>query len=179
MIYQTNPNFAMDSNHIDLIGSLIKCSKPNSILEIGVGSGLVTKVIIDAVNYNQMLLNLTCVDNFLDWNGNTPPGFGTFRNIIKFIKQSEKEFIHSCNQQFDFIVSDADHHHTNEWIDRTFSLLAKNGILIYHDVTNINFTNLYDIINYVKMNNIRYSLFNKSSLNTERCERGLLVIYKD
>jgi len=179
MIYQTNPIVAMDDNHIQLIYSLILCNKPNTILEIGIGSGLVTKTIIDAFHYNQMPTKITCIDSFLDWNGNIPIGFETFHDIIDFKQSNEKDFIFNCTETYDFIISDADHHHTNEWVDKTYNLLNTGGILIYHDVTNSDFPNLFDILRFVRDNKIRYGLFNKSSKSTERCERGLLVIFKD
>lgn len=179
MIYKTNPNYAIDLNHIQLIHSLILSHKPQSVLEIGIGTGLVTKNIIDAFVYNQIPLDLTCVDSFIDWNGATPIGFETFQQHIKFINKNEKDFISSCLDTYDFIISDADHHHTNEWVDKTYSLLNKKGIIIYHDVTNNEFPNLYDIIKYVEKNNINHVVFNKSSLGTERCERGLLVVFKN
>jgi predicted O-methyltransferase YrrM len=178
MIYQTNPIVAMDENHIQLIGSLIKCSKPQSVLEIGIGTGLVTKTILESFEYNQIKPNLTCVDNFYDWSGNAPAGFETYENVINFISSDERNFIYNCKQKYDFIVSDADHHHTNEWVEQTLGILNTNGILIYHDVTNGSFPNLYSIIEYVKRNNINYILFDKSSRIEERCDRGLLVIYK-
>jgi predicted O-methyltransferase YrrM len=179
MIYQTNPMVAMDRNHIHMIHALITCTKPSSVLEIGVGTGLVTNSIIDAFTYNQQPVNLTCVDNFLDWNGNTPIGFEQFQDTIKFIHANEKDFVQTHDLTYDFIISDADHHHTNEWVDKTYNLLNSNGVLIYHDVTNKDFPNLYEIVQFAKNKNIRYSIFDKSTLVDERCDRGLLVIYKD
>jgi predicted O-methyltransferase YrrM len=178
MIYQTNPSYAIDNNHIQLIHSLILSHKPKTVLEIGVGTGLVTKSVLDAFIYNQMPVDFTCVDNFCDWRGSTPIGFETFQEHIKFIQQNEKDFVLSCLNKYDFIISDADHHRTNEWVDKTYSLLNNKGILIYHDVTNRQFPNLYNIIKYVETNNIHHVVFNKSSLVTEQCERGLLVIFK-
>jgi len=178
MIYQTNPGVAIDHNHIELIGSLIKCNKPESILEIGIGSGLVTNKIIEAVHYNHMKLNLTCVDNFIDWNGHVPIGFATFKDLINFISSDEKSFVAKCELTYDFIISDADHHHTNEWVDKTINLLNKGGILIYHDVTNKDFKNLYNIVIHAQKHRLNHVVFNKSSKPGERCERGLLVIFK-
>jgi spermidine synthase len=178
MIYQTNPIVAMDDNHVDLIKSLVMCNKPKNILEIGIGSGIVTKVLIEASQYNKINVNITCVDNFYDWNGNVPEGFDSFINYINFINSNEKDFVYNCVDKYDFIVSDADHHNTNEWVDKTYDMLNNNGILIYHDVTNKDFPNLYNIVDYVVNNNINYIIFNKSSLPNERCERGLIVIYK-
>jgi predicted O-methyltransferase YrrM len=179
MIYLTDPIVAMDDNHIQLINTLAICSKPTSVLEIGVGSGLVTKTLLDALQYNQKNSTLTCVDNFLDWNGQTPQGFDSFKDNINFINSNERDFIISCKETYDFIVSDADHHHTNEWVDKTFNLLNKGGILIYHDVTNPDFRNLYDIVRYAELHQINHVVLNKSSLPHERCERGLMIIFKN
>jgi len=179
MIYLTNPIVAMDDNHIQLINTLVLCNKPTSILEIGVGSGLVTKTILEALQYNQKPSILTCVDNFLDWNGQTPQGFDSFKDSINFINSNERDFVMGCKETYDFIVSDADHHHTNEWVDETYNLLNEGGILIYHDVTNHDFRNLYDIVRYAESRQINHVIFNKSSLPYERCERGLMVMFKN
>lgn len=170
----------MDNNHLDLIYSLVICSKPIKSLEIGIGSGASTKKIILGYEYNQIKLDLTCVDNFCDWNGTPPSELATIERVtsINFIKSNECDFVLSCKEKYDFIVSDADHENTDKWVDKTLNLLNENGILIYHDVTNVDYKNLYSIIDYVSENNIQHFIFNRNSLINERCERGLLVIKK-
>lgn len=177
-LYQAEQYVKMDENHIDLIYSLIISSKPKKILEIGVGTGAVSLKLLNATEYNQITPDITCVDNFYDWNGQQPNGFEEFKDNFKFVISDEKSFVESCSEKFDFIVSDADHLRTNEWVDKTLNLLNDGGILIYHDVTNPSYPNLFEIVNYVRENQINYMIFNKNSLQNERCERGLLVIQK-
>lgn len=179
-LYSCHNYVRMDDNHIHLIYSLVICSKPKSILEIGIGSGSVTDQLIKANTYNEIDATITCVDNFYDWNGNPPPEYEEIKKIrnIQYIISDEQSFVKSCNTKYDFIISDADHHHAHLWIDKTFEILNTNGILIYHDITNPQFINLSKIVEYVKDNNINHMIFNQSSLKSERCERGLLVIKK-
>lgn len=177
-LYKANPEVMMDSNHLNLIYSLIICHKPKSILEIGIGTGAVTAQIIRANQYNNISAHLTCVDNFYDWSGTPPQEYWDMKKQIEFIVSDEQTFVANCATTYDFIISDADHHRTDCWIDKTLNLLSHNGILIYHDVTNAQFPNLYTIVQYVQNNNINHILFNKNSLESERCDRGLLVIYK-
>jgi predicted O-methyltransferase YrrM len=179
MILQTNPIVAIDDNHVQLIKSLVMCNKPKTILEIGIGSGIVTKAVIDASRYNNISTFITCVDNFLDWGGKPPVGLVDLLNeCTSFVRSNEKDFIYSTAEKYDFIVSDADHQHTHEWVSKTYDLLNTGGILIYHDVTNKEYPNLYEIVRYVQRYNINHVLLNRSSLPNERCERGLLVIFK-
>jgi len=58
-------------------------------------------------------------------------------------------------------------------------MLSPEGILIYHDVTNSKvFPNLLQIYNETIRNNYHHMLFNYNSKEEERCDRGLLVIFK-
>jgi hypothetical protein len=122
-LYQAEQYVKMDENHIDLIYSLIISSKPKKILEIGVGTGAVSLKLLNATEYNQIDPDITCVDNFYDWNGQQPKGFEEFKDNFKFVISDEKSFVESCSEKFDFIVSDADHLRTNEWVDKTLNLL--------------------------------------------------------
>ena len=170
---------SIDKNHIDLIYSLLICAKPIKTLEIGIGSGLVTQKIVEAYEYNKIKPQIDCVDNFFDWNQHMPEHISKLKSV-NIINMSEEHFISSCNNTYDFIISDADHYNTHKWIDQTCGLLNKSGILIYHDITNSMFPNLLSILNYFQTNRTNYShfLFNKSTLAGERCHRGLLVIQK-
>lgn len=171
---------SIDNNHIQLIYSLILCHKPKSILEIGIGSGNTTYKIIEAIKYNQNNTKLDCVDNFFDWKGNMPEHiqniYNMYADTINLIQLDEQTFINHCNTKYDFIISDADHEHTNLWVDKTVNLLNPNGILIYHDITNPTYNNLLDIVRYTKKYNYNTLLFNQSSRPDERCYRGILVI---
>ncbi len=103
---------------------------------------------------------------------------------INIVTSDEKDFVFSTKDKYDFILSDADHHHTNEWFRYVYdNLLLPNGILIYHDVNLFpeidgSFPNLLEILEECKNSNLHHVLFNKSTLPNERCHRGLLVIFK-
>jgi predicted O-methyltransferase YrrM len=170
---------SIDQNHAELIYSLMICKKPKSTLEIGIGSGLITTKIINAYRYNNLPLNVDCVDNFYDWNGIIPDHIKAIDGI-NLISLSEEKFTYTCDKQYDFIISDADHFNAHKWIKQTCSLLNNSGILIYHDITNNMFPNLATILDYFNQNKMTYSslLFNKSTLPIERCHRGLLIVQK-
>jgi hypothetical protein len=76
-------------------------------------------------------------------------------NKINIITSDEKDFIFSTQEKYDFIMSDADHHHTNEWFQYVYdNLLLSVGILIYHDVNLFpeidgSFPNLLEIYKFV------------------------------
>ena len=176
MEYTYNPLVKMDDCHIDLIYALMIAHKPKNVLEIGIGSSVVTNRIIEAFDYNDIKPDITCVDNFIDWGGVPPLDLDTYGK--RYVVSNEKDFVFSCKEKYNFIISDADHEHTNEWVDKTLGLLKDNGILIYHDVTNYQYPNLGEIISICENHNINHLLFNRSSLKSERCERGLLVIQR-
>jgi len=166
----------MDAAHIWLIRALVACLKPMDILEIGVGSGAGTDAILQAATYNGNGARVTCVDNFLDWGGAAPSGIESIP--VKLIVKSERDFIDSCQAKFDFIVSDADHDHSHEWIAKTMGLLNHGGVAVFHDVSNSDYPNLEAIISFMRWAEHPHFVFKASSRPDERCERGLLVVFK-
>ncbi len=171
----------MDQNHINLIASLVTCSKPSSILELGIGSGAVTRVLMDSADYNQRFNNqmftaITCVDNFLDWGGVEPRGIAELP--VDLVVSSERDFIASYHRKFDLIVSDASHEHAHEWMNKVFSILNPRGVIIHHDVMNPDYPNLRLITERVIELGWSHVVFDKSSRQDERCWRGLLVAFK-
>ncbi len=76
-------------------------------------------------------------------------------------------------------MSDADHPNTHHWFEFVYAnLLNDDGIIVYHDADPINYPNIYGIYEKCVRKRISHHLFAKSSREDERCERGLLVIYK-
>lgn len=174
----------IDECHITLIYGLIVAHKPASILELGYGSGASLNSNLWACTYNQNNPRYVVVDNWLDY-GYQKPAFLTkyddnVKNVkVSFVTADEGDYVRDCNETFDFILSDADHQRTDQWFERVYDeLLADNGILIYHDVTNKVFPNLDSILQKCEREHLRYMLFNKNSIPGERCDRGLLVISK-
>ena len=171
----------IDRAHADLLTGLIKAGKPKNILEMGIGGGQATDAILEGLTYNQQPYNYTLVDNWLDFDGIMPDIIKeTYGNRVNIVTSGEREFVFSCNEKFDFIMSDADHHNTQNWFEYVYEeLLSNDGILIYHDVTlTSQFPNLLQILHRCREFNLNHKLFNKDSLPTEMCYRGLLVIFK-
>lgn len=171
-----NELIKIDNNHISLIYSLLISHKPNTCLELGIGSGATTQKIIEAFEYNNIPLNIDCVDNFYDWGGKCPEHILKIKNI-NIVVSTEYDFITQTNKKYDFIISDADHNNAHRWVDKMFNILNPNGIIVYHDITNNIFPNLYSIVNYVKNQKLNHILFTRNSRNDERCDRGLLVVF--
>lgn len=167
---------AIDANHINLIASLVVCSKPKSILELGIGSGSTTSALMEAIAYNRNDAKLTCVDNFNDWDGFPPSG--VFDIPVELIVKSERDFIAGCTEKYSFIVSDADHDRSHEWAVKTLALLDDGGIAVFHDVCNPSYSNLASIVGIVEWAKLPHIVFNQSSRDDERCDRGLLVVFK-
>lgn len=170
----------IDDAHCYLIYGLILSHKPSNILELGIGSGKTTDLIINAVNYNQNKANITVVDNWYDFNFIEPPEARVkYGSLVNLINSSEKDYVFNCKEKYDFILSDADHFNTEKWFEHVYSnLLVQDGILIYHDVTNASFPNLKSILDKCILNKLNYQLFNQNTLVNERCDRGLLIIKK-
>jgi predicted O-methyltransferase YrrM len=180
--FNTLDGIQVDDAHVALINGIVKSQKPQRILELGLGSGTTTDAILDGLTFNQQPYEFTLVDLWLEpgWNNQCPPeAVEKYSPYIDIITSDEKTYVFSCAKTFDFIMSDADHMHTQEWFEYVYSeLLEPGGTLLYHDVTDMYFPNLKEIYEKCKQYELRFTLFNKNSRADERCQRGLLVIYK-
>ena len=175
-------NVKIDQAHAELLKSLVMANKPKDVLELGIGGGVSCDAILSGLEYNQQPYNFTIVDNWFDWHGQEPAGVREkYGQKAEIITSSEQEFVFGCKKTFDFIMSDADHFRADQWFEYVYAnLLNNNGILVYHDVNIIehDFDNLRRILYRCQELNLPHKLFNLNSLPTERCQRGLLVIFK-
>ena len=189
----------VDICHGDLIANLVKCHKPKSVLELGFGSGFSARKILAALDYNESEAltpsygppaTYTMVDNWLDWaeKGAPPPDLSEFEGTrANIVESDEYRFVFGAKEKWDFIFSDADHFNAQRWFDHVFdNLLNEKGILIYHDICESAppngefwFPNLTHILNRTRERKLSHYLFNRDSLASERCWRGLLVIFKN
>jgi len=183
MKFDENENVKIDQAHADLIYGLVVSSKPENILELGVGGGKSADAIVSGIKYNQNSCKFTLVDNWYDFGFVMPDDiYNKYKDVANIVSSDEKEFVFSCKEKFDFIFSDADHTSTDQWFEYVYAnLLDNNGILIYHDINLFEpiFENLRNILNTCLKLNLKYYLFNKNSKSSERCHRGLLVIFKN
>ena len=183
MSFGLNENVKIDLAHANLLTGLVMSSKPKTILEIGIGGGKSTDAILSGLNYNQQSAVYTLIDNWCDWGGRRPEGVTEkYGHLINIIDIDERDFVFKTNQSWDFIMSDGDHYNSDKWFDYVYDrLLNPGGILVYHDVNLVDtmcFKNLINIYERCQKLKISHNLFNKNSLSDERCQRGLLVIFK-
>jgi predicted O-methyltransferase YrrM len=171
----------IDVAHADLLRGLVVASKPTSVLEMGFGAGHATDAILSGLEYNKTPYNYTLVDNWMDFGHQIPDIVQEkYASKVNVVTSNEREFVFNCKDKFDLIMSDADHHTTDQWFEYVFDqLLDDNGILCYHDVTLTSmFPNLLNIVKKCEEFNLRHKVFNKDSLEGEMCFRGFLVIFK-
>src|SRR5437867_3457846 len=70
--YPDDNPVAMDAVHANLIASVVLAKKPERILELGIGSGILTRALLAAIRVNRHG-ELESVDNLSDWRGEMPP----------------------------------------------------------------------------------------------------------
>lgn len=171
---------AIDTAHASLIIGSLMSSKAQDILEIGIGTGFVTNLLLTAVEYNRVG-HITAIDNFHDLGGNLPKNTLNILyrqsklNIIAPIE--ERDFIISTSDNsYDFLISDGDHNNAHQWIDHIFRICKPDAFMFFHDISN----QLYpDLIKYkFKADELDKPnfLFKNSSRTDEQCERGLLMV---
>jgi predicted O-methyltransferase YrrM len=168
---------AIDKCHLYLIQGLLVSAKPKAVLELGVGTGNVSQVILQALSYNGWG-KLTCVDNWQDWKGKQPPiAAELVKSGADVVTMSERDYVrNNTSTKFDFIMSDGAHGASHLWCDALYDMLRPNGYLVAHDVTNRNFQNLKRYITEAKSRKYSQMLYQTSSREDERCERGLLIV---
>jgi len=180
-IYGKNPykDAGIDICHSFLLFGIIAAQKPKSILELGIGTGVGCETILNAVKYNQQDYNYDALDNLYDLGGNLSNDYinKLKENKVNIVISDEKSYVEKCeSSKYDLIISDADHLNAGDWVDHIVRICKNNGIIFCHDVCNEGFPSLKKYIDYVKDNSIPHYLFNSSSRQDEKCERGWLMI---
>lgn len=168
-------NVPVDKNHASLVFSTAICLKPKKILELGIGSGLLTYSLLCAINYNNTGM-LTSVDNFLDWNGKEPSHIDSLRKFgVNVVIQEERDFVLSCNNKFDLIVVDGNHTDGHLWAEQIFDLVNPGGIIFSHDVLLCKNLGIY--MDIAKKRNLGYKVYSESTIPTEACHRGFIQVF--
>ena len=174
--FPPNPVAIDVAHNLLLIGALV-AQKPERVLELGIGSGYVTRSLIAGLRYNQRG-TLTAVDNFLDWNGAEPPYVAELRasgvNVVA--PMEEKEFVFAApSEAYDFMVSDADHSRSGTWIDEHLRIVRDDGFMFFHDTNHpTKYKSLKLIEKRIKELGLPYYHFTQNSRPDERCDRGWL-----
>jgi hypothetical protein len=95
----------------------------------------------------------------------------------KIVVSDEGVFCRSCPpNRFDVVISDADHLHSDQWLDDHLRITKPDGWLFFHDTANRDFPNLANIVARIRDLGLWHAHFTVSSRPEERCERGLLLV---
>jgi len=192
-IYNKEPykSAGIDVAHAMLLFGIILSQKPKNILELGIGTGVASETILNAIKYNSIKCQYDAVDFCMQYSEKTKSylyhgswAYPTEEYIEKLKKENvnligldEKIFVENCqSDKYDLIISDADHNRAGEWAEHIFRICKHDGIILMHDIAGDWYPSLQKYIEYIKNNSIPYFLFEKNSRQEERCQRGWLMI---
>jgi ubiquinone/menaquinone biosynthesis C-methylase UbiE len=169
---------AIDLAHNFFIIGSVLAKKPQNVLELGMGSGYLTSSLIHALQYNKAG-KLTTVDSWYDSNGREPPVVKDFRKSgVNIVCQAEEQFVKQAStDEYDFLISDADHMRSHEWLDQHVRIVKPDGIMFFHDTNNPEiFPGLATLEGQIIERRLPYIHFKQDSRPGERCSRGLLFV---
>lgn len=173
---------SIDRAHVFLIAGLILAHKPRRVLELGVGSAYLTRVVLAALRENACG-ELTSVDNFYDWSGAQPPHIAVLQRESpswKLVLSDETGFLREASSEaFDFVISDGDHTRGYQNTPDTFRVCAPGGVIVFHDTNSVLFRLLGRVPARCRQLGFPGMHFTAQSLPGERTERGLFVVAKD
>lgn len=173
---------AIDFSHAMLVAGLVTAHKPATVLELGVGSAFLTRVLLAALEENRRG-TLTSVDNFSDWGKQEPEHIVGLRQRApnwRLEISDEAAFLQrAAANSFDFVVSDGDHTHGYQNASDIFRLCAPGGLLVFHDTNSDMFRLLRRLPGRCRRLGFSSVHFTARSRAGERTERGLLVVAKD
>jgi predicted O-methyltransferase YrrM len=177
LTFDNDNRVALDRNHnLFLMGALL-ARKPARLLELGIGTGYVTRTLLHGIRYNGRG-TLTSVDNFMDWEGQEPSFVEEFRRMGATIvaPMGEEEFVKSsADDAFDFLVSDADHRRSGTWVDHHLRIISHDGFMFFHDTNHKKkYQSLKLIERRIRELQLPYFHFTESTRPDEACERGWL-----
>ena len=169
----------IDLVHNCLLFGAVLASKPENVLELGIGNGYATRAIFYALKYNKKG-KLTSIDNWHDWKGKEPSHVDALRylgvNVVAPIH--ERDFVRKQpDNTYDFLLSDCDHRHAGEWAEDVFRIVKPSGLMFFHDISQCESLKRY--VEISKERRLSHFIFSKNSRKEERCERGFLMVIND
>ena len=179
---KTNPlMLSIDQVHAELLCGLVAAHKPRRVLEIGYGGGASARAICAGLGSfcAPGEAHYTLVDNWAEWRGQRPElQIRMPSHAMEVITANEEDYVKGFDgEPFDFIMSDGDHDRAHEWADRVYGELASDrAIIVYHDTNDPAYPGLYKLPGKYRGQSVH---FTRKSRPYERCDRGLLVIFKE
>jgi len=169
---------SIDKCHAAVIYGAAVALKPTKVLEVGIGAGFVTKVLLAALEYNTVG-QLTSVDNWNDWSGAEPEHVAELRRQgCNVVVSDERKFAETCTEKFDLIMVDGNHRKGGKWADKFIDMLNDGGILFAHDLDLPRYSGLLRYRELAEERRLNHFTFGQSSLPAEMCHRGLIMITK-
>jgi spermidine synthase len=172
---------AIDYAHAHLVAGLILAHKPEAVLELGVGSAYLTRVVLEALRENRHGC-LTSVDNFFDWQGIKPIHIEELQRAYpewNLIISDELSFLQSAAPHtYMFIISDGDHTRGYQTASGVFQLAVPGALLVFHDTSSDLFRLLARLPSRCRRLGFPAFHFTAKSLPDELTDRGLLVVSK-
>lgn len=165
---------AIDRCHGSLIFGSCVSAKPNRILELGTGTGFITRLLLCAIRYNGGGF-LTTLDHGKEKLAS--------KAVLKLFRESGVEMIDKDEQEFccaegenryDFLVSDANHY--GNWFEEHFRITSPGSLCFFHDTNTLDYPGLVRLESYVRKLGWAYHHFRKSTRADENCSRGLLMV---
>jgi predicted O-methyltransferase YrrM len=166
---------AIDVAHNLLLVGAVLSKKPERILELGIGTGFVTRSLVAAVRFNGKG-HITSVDNWFDWHGNEPSWIDQLREEGVTVRiDSEQAFLQKCpSDEYDFLISDADHVNSGNWLSEHLRVTRNDGFLFFHDTNSPAWPTLLTIQR--RLSHLPHYHFTENSRPDERCSRGWLFV---
>ena len=136
-----NDNAKIQKKMAQRLIELLPKKEFNSILEVGCGSGLLTKLMLENLSFNKYVAN-DIVKSCSQYIENLSPD-------IDFICADIEDIIKNSTNKYDLIISNA----TFQWIEdfegfikHLFTKLNPNGILIFSTFGQENFREIYHVL---------------------------------
>ena len=166
---------AIDVAHNLLLIGAVLSKKPERILELGIGTGIVTRSLLAAVRFNGKG-HITSVDNWFDWHGKEPSWVNQLREQGVTVRvDSEETFLRKCPaDEYDLLISDADHVNSGRWLAEHLRVTRNDGFLFFHDTKSANWPTLFTI--QQRISHLPHYHFTEESRPDERCSRGWLFV---
>lgn len=172
---------ALDYAHAHLIAGLILAHKPKTVLELGVGSAYLTRVVLEALLENGSG-KLTSVDNFFDWNGAKPSHIEQLQlehpDWLLIVEDESVYLRKLVSEKYSFIILDGDHTRGYQTASYLFRSAETGSILCFHDTQSEIFRLLGRLPKRCTQLGFPAIHFTAKSRPDERTDRGLLVVSK-